>query len=393
QPASITNLVDPFSGDFNYNIPLLDVDGYPLNISYTSGGSMDEEASWVGSGWNINPGTVSRVMKGIPDEFNGTDKITKDYNIKPDITGGISFNASGEIFGFDLRGAKATADIFYNNHRGLGVQIGANMSASLSTSMHVGGDKTAGLTAGGNLGITTNSQTGADFNFGINLGTSLSDLDRRSGALGFSFGGSLNSRAGLKSTTMGLSFNTSKGETREAENERWANNISNVMTGKGEFLEAPDPVNGEISGSYTTNYGQAFNPTITMPMKNISVSLSPQFGPEFWGAQGFLQVTGHYTKQKLAQSHIELPAYGYLHSQKGKSDPGAVLDFNREKDVPYMENTPTIAVPYVTPDVFTATSQAGTSQFKAFSNGSGVFFDNMGANTSDAVQVGVEFGA
>jgi len=32
QAASISNLVDPFSGDFSYNIPLLDVDGYPIKI-------------------------------------------------------------------------------------------------------------------------------------------------------------------------------------------------------------------------------------------------------------------------------------------------------------------------------------------------------------------------
>src|ERR1700761_9584493 len=102
QPAAITNLVDPFSGDFSYNIPLLDVDGYPINIAYNSGGGMDDESSWVGYGWNINPGSVSRNMKGIPDDFDGTDKIEKDYNIRPDITGGISFNASTEIFGLDF---------------------------------------------------------------------------------------------------------------------------------------------------------------------------------------------------------------------------------------------------------------------------------------------------
>ena len=41
-------MVDLFSGDFNYNIPLMEVGGYPINLSYHSGIGMDQEASWVG---------------------------------------------------------------------------------------------------------------------------------------------------------------------------------------------------------------------------------------------------------------------------------------------------------------------------------------------------------
>jgi len=389
QPASISNLVDPFSGDFSYNIPLLDVDGYPVNIAYNSGGSMDDEASWVGYGWNINPGSVSRVMKGIPDDFNGTDKITKDYNIRPDITGGIAFNASLEIFGLDFLGANANVDIFYNNHRGIGVEIGAGISATLSTAKHVSGEYTGGLSAGLNLGIQSNSQTGADFNFGLSVGTSIKDKEGSAGSAGLRFGGSLNSRAGLKSTTLSASFNTSKGESdkakecREFENEWWGENVAAPQTKSASYS----------GGSFTTSYGQAFNPTITMPMTNESYSLSPQMGLEFWGLQLFLQATAHYTRQKLATSHKEFPAYGFLHGNRARTDPDALLDFNREKDVPYMDNTPTLSVPYVTQDIFTATSQMGSSQFKAFSNGSGVFFDNYGSNVSNAFALGIEFGS
>jgi hypothetical protein len=31
------NMVDMFTGDFSYNIPLMDVGGYPVNIHYTGG--------------------------------------------------------------------------------------------------------------------------------------------------------------------------------------------------------------------------------------------------------------------------------------------------------------------------------------------------------------------
>ncbi len=67
QAAGISDMVDLFSGDFKYNIPLLDVDGYPINLNYQSGVGMDDEASWVGLGWNLNVGSINRQMRGVPD--------------------------------------------------------------------------------------------------------------------------------------------------------------------------------------------------------------------------------------------------------------------------------------------------------------------------------------
>ena len=32
-PVGSSDMVDMFTGDFNYNIPLMDVDGYPLNLA------------------------------------------------------------------------------------------------------------------------------------------------------------------------------------------------------------------------------------------------------------------------------------------------------------------------------------------------------------------------
>src|ERR1700749_46251 len=60
EPIGTTNMVDLSSGSFTYNIPLMDVEGYPINLSYHSGITMDQEASWVGLGWNINPGEINR---------------------------------------------------------------------------------------------------------------------------------------------------------------------------------------------------------------------------------------------------------------------------------------------------------------------------------------------
>lgn len=73
---SLANLVNPFTGDFQYSIPLLNIPGpngeeIPVTLSYAAGISMEAKASWVGLGWNYNPGEISRSVNGIPDDWNG----------------------------------------------------------------------------------------------------------------------------------------------------------------------------------------------------------------------------------------------------------------------------------------------------------------------------------
>lgn len=81
EPAGTSQMVDLSSGAFTYNIPLFEINGYPMNLSYHSGITMDQEASCVGLGWGINPGAVSRNMRGLPDDFN-RDTVSKEMTVK-----------------------------------------------------------------------------------------------------------------------------------------------------------------------------------------------------------------------------------------------------------------------------------------------------------------------
>ena len=67
------NMVDVSNGRFMYQIPLMEVTGsngvqFPVVLSYTSGIRMEQDASWVGLGWNINVGAISRNVVTIPDD-------------------------------------------------------------------------------------------------------------------------------------------------------------------------------------------------------------------------------------------------------------------------------------------------------------------------------------
>jgi len=76
EPVASTNMVDEFTGDFTYNIPVVEIPGpdgvgYALSLSYHSGTTPEEEGSWVGYGWTLNPGAINRNKRGYPDDWNG----------------------------------------------------------------------------------------------------------------------------------------------------------------------------------------------------------------------------------------------------------------------------------------------------------------------------------
>src|SRR5687768_4947635 len=104
QPAGTTDMVDLFTGNFSYNIPLFELPGpnggYPFNLGYQAGIGMDQEASWVGLGWSLNPGAINRQMRGFPDEFKA-DTVKTKLSVKPSITMGLGAGGSVELFGGD----------------------------------------------------------------------------------------------------------------------------------------------------------------------------------------------------------------------------------------------------------------------------------------------------
>src|SRR5687768_10664076 len=64
EPVDTQQMVDLTTGDLAYTLPLIEVPGpagsYPLSLSYHAGITPDTEASWVGTGWNVNPGSILR---------------------------------------------------------------------------------------------------------------------------------------------------------------------------------------------------------------------------------------------------------------------------------------------------------------------------------------------
>lgn len=177
KPVTASNLVNLSSGSFSYNIPLFEIGGYPCNLSYQSGPQMDEVASMVGLGWNLNIGAITHTMRGLPDDFKG-DAITRTIYMKPNITMGGNIDLGLEIVGFPI-GFNAGTGIFYNNYNGFGLERSFGVSFSVSNS-----SKTASGSL--SLGMKANSQSGVDLyaQRSVSLSTSKTNSMSANGSLG-----------------------------------------------------------------------------------------------------------------------------------------------------------------------------------------------------------------
>lgn len=373
KPVGSDNMVDPFTGDFSYNIPLLDVGGYPVNIFYNSGITMDQEASWCGLGWNINPGTIMRNMRGLPDDFDGTkgDVITKTQYTKPERTYGVSIGGSTEIFGGPIK-LGLDAGIFYNNMRGIGLEAGINPTLGISSNN--GDEKTSAINFG--WALKANSQTGGSQTFSISLSKQNKESNS-GGSMSASLG--MNSRSGLSS--LHLSAEYSKDYISDKSQRASIKN--------GDFGINPT-MGTTISFAYP-----AITPGITSRLRNRNVNIDLGLGDATWGAFGHLRLGGYYTQTWIRDQDITVqqPAYGMLYMQQGNKDKNALLDFNRLNDGVYTPNAPTIAIPAYTYDVFSINGEGTGGSFRAYRGDLGYVNDPYTENTSEADALGIEIGA
>ncbi|OQP52821.1 hypothetical protein A4H97_24285 [Niastella yeongjuensis] len=358
QSVNNNNLVDLFTGDFSYNIPLLDVGGYPVNLHYQSGITMDQEASWVGLGWNINPGVVSRNMRGLPDDFMGPeDSVKKIISIKPNRTMGVAISANAELLGFSKVGA--SLGIFHNTYQGWGTEFGLN--ANINAGSAAKGPLSAGL------GITNNSQTGLDVSPSLSVKMGKEDAKTKGN---ITIGTNYNSRVGLQSLQM-------CGEVRQSMNDNkkgWTAGVSHTMA------------IGFAKPSYT--------PTINIPYTSGQFSLTVKGGSEHWAFHPNFYIRGYTSMQKIEEPDKiqDLPAYGYLYYDKAGNNRHVLLDFNREKDVPFTDNSPHIAVPIYTYDTWSISGEGTGGSFRAYRGDIGYVFDHSMSTKSDSKKFSLDLG-
>ncbi len=359
QPAGTSDMVDLFSGDFSYNIPLFELPGpnggYPFNLSYQSGVSMDQEASWVGLGWNLQPGAINRQMRGLPDEFNGTDQVRTKMSIDPNITVGLGAGIGVEIFGADGLSLGLGFSVYQNNYKGMGYSIDGSLGFGKSAS--------SGNTIG--LGFSLDSNEGVSLSPSISLGNK---------NVNFGLGLGYNSRQGLSDVSLDVSPN----KRLVAKKHPGKENVKPMSAGANLSFVHP-----------------GYTPQITMPMRNTNISVTLKAGAAWWGFFGAPYVTGFYNEQWLANDKkwINSNAYGYLNYQKAKEPTKDLFDLNREKDGVVTRESPNIAIPSLTYDIYSVSGQGISAMYRPMRNDYGVLRDQEISSESTGGSAGVDLGA
>lgn len=338
-PSGVDNMVDLFTGDFHYNIPLLDVDGYPINISYSSGIGVEDQASMVGLGWTLNAGgIINRTVRGIPDDFNGADSIGTTTNINPNWTAGVGIGFKPEMAGLKLS-LSLNSTISYNNYNGIGLENGVGLTFSANKTND---SKTAALGASVGLQLSQSTESGLSLTPRVTLSGQVDKIANDQSTTfkgGLTAGASINSRSGLRAVSISSSSSVSQGKLFSFDGGR----STSIPIGPHTYV-----------------------PQLKNDMTSYSVKVEVGTGAEVYLFSGQASLNGFYTRQYLKHNTKGAPAFGYLYSDLGKENPYAMHDFNREKDQPYSENIPAIALAQMTYDIYTASGQGVSGMFRPF---------------------------
>lgn len=362
EPVETTDMVNLFTGDFTYNIPLLNVPGpnggYPINMAYHGGVSMDQEASWVGLGWNINAGAINRSVRGVPDDFNG-DNVKVTQSIKDNWTLGLGVGANVEIFGGDP-GVAVGLNFRYNNYKGFGYSLDAGLTFGESPSF--------------NVGLSLDSDQGV----GLNASLTATDEMKNKVDAHYSLGASFNSKSGLNVSTSRqfskhkyTAIGVKDGDLAQLKDEDISRERFNTATNLYNKKDDKKSISGGSSSiSFSSN---SHSPQLSMPMNNYRLQISMGTGGTIYGAFSKARFPGFFDTQRLKNKGktVDHSTYGY----ENMNDAAEYIDFGRTGSGNVMKTTPNLGMPQLTYDYYDIQGQGIGGSFRPYRNETGRVYD------------------
>ncbi|MEO6231504.1 MAG: autotransporter outer membrane beta-barrel domain-containing protein [Ferruginibacter sp.] len=381
------NMVNLFTGDFSYNIPLMDVGGYPVNIFYDGGVGMEQEASWVGLGWNINPGNVNRNVRGVPDDFDGTEMLKQTQVMKPNKTWGVNLGVDLELIGEKNIGFSVSKGyslgVSVNNYLGPALELGASVNFSADIIPTKTGSEKSSLSAGVGLGANLSSRDGLTISPYASL-SGMASLNDKGGSTGASLGltTSYNSRSGIKGIQLQEQMSFNKGTEKKTSTR----------------LEFSAANHNTMTASTTSNVisflKPTYTPTMRMKITNSAYAGRFQLGGAIFGVYASAQLQGFSQTSEVAENDksTSKPMYGYLNYQNAKIDPDAVMDFTRFNDQEVMPSTPIISTPQYAYDVFSVQAEGTGGSIRLYRNDLGYVRDNLITTKDKSLSAGIDIG-
>lgn len=395
EPIATTDMVNDFTGDFTYNLPILEIPGpdgggYAMSLSYHSGSSSEDEASWVGFGWTLNPGAINRGRRGYPDEFSGN--IVKNYNKqKPNYTTSANFDFRVEYEGTDGKPKTEGAS-------GKLLDKVKSFLKNVKFDMDKAGNEAkepADVSVSISHRISYNNYSGFSIanNFGLGVkGMATLSMNRQGGQSTFGF--SVNPFAVLRSLGVKLKDQTAQtaqntdGTSKlkkmgDFSKKQLKKNLKKLYTSSYSAHSYNAPAHGYSVAKYT---GASWNFSSSVQL-NLSGALN------FGFQMGF---GGNMTVNALEGESIQ-NAYGYLYSNKSNiknahDKENSLFDYQIEKESTFNKHDKNLGIPFNNADMFSVTGNDVSGGFRFYHDSIGCYFPNTSESVMKIRQIGVEIG-
>ncbi|HEX8562835.1 MAG TPA: hypothetical protein VF676_07645 [Flavobacterium sp.] len=307
EPVDATDMVNLITGQYSYVLPVMNVPspegGYPISLAYHAGIAIDQEASWSGLGWNLNPGAIDRGVNGYPDDYNASslneyfwDRTHTVSTYSASIGYSCGFASVGLGFNWGSNQAlggyvSVGMGIDLGGGNSLGVNVTAGSSgASIGVGAQLAGGMTVGINAnmngdvGGSVGVDSN---GAGFSIGYDSSGTTSFSANAATGTGFSIASS-SSGSHATATIGGTGISTSFNNTVNMDNYCSSSSSRTIP------IVVPTPI-----GIFSLSFGK----------QEFKYWLGQNEGNFVTGPLYFQKGVHTVTKQVYHSGHMEFPNY------------------------------------------------------------------------------------
>lgn len=425
EPVATTDMVNDFTGDFTYNLPVLSVPGpdgggYSMSLSYHSGGSSEEEASWVGHGWTLNPGAINRQKRGYADDFNGNPviKYNKQYPSWTHTTGfnvNMEFNSSddeSDTEGEDSEGGVSVKAFDFLNiplvspedddgssDDESSIQPTVSFSKSIRYNNYSGFALTTGFGAGvKGMGSLSMNRTGGESTLGFTVDINpIMALAKAKNKLLKKRANELNKKWSESTTKSDKLTNKAyNAGIRADKSSQSKNGFARNSADKYSAWSFNAP---SIPYSVAYNSGRSYNFSMSLGVEAFTIGLQV-------GLQGNMNFQANIPATTVK-------AFGYMHNPDKVSYYNPFVgeeyddaknietgventigftesDYQIEKESTFDKHDKNLGIPFNNADVFTATGSGVVGGFKFYHEKIGHFYPTFVTNKQKIIQAGVE---
>ncbi|MFV8282611.1 hypothetical protein ACNKXS_13760 [Christiangramia marina] len=315
EPVNASDMVNLSTGDLSYVLPVMDVEGYPLSLSYHAGIPSDMEASWVGLGWYLTPGAINRSVTNTPDDwldaksinFNSYSATQNYYGISAMIDYGVASVGVGMNWGGN-QGVSGTVSARLGLSAALG-NFSGNLGVSANASSNVGGvNVAAGLGVNANFGGTSISGQ---------LGYSLSDQWALSGSAGYA----RRDASGNWKNSIGASFSENGFGIGGAQNLQNGNSAGGAVGMSSEtFSESDSDVSQQNTQISLPLHFVGIPLTLGYNHTRVRIDIKKAFENREWGALYSNDYSGLIEDIPGIENNSYIPSFSDFNSRTSSMD-------------------------------------------------------------------------